>query len=152
MVGITPRCAMRSRRARGYVVDIPENSSANTPTPYLLKALVRTAYLRGSETAFSSAWVRAPAYTSHRPTSGDAPIQEGTPILGILLPTSGDCLNAPIATRGVGSLLYRRNEGIGHQVPTSDVDRDPRPRAPLPSLGAAGFTPRRLPRALPDCA
>ena len=136
---------MRNRRAWGFIVDISENSSANTPTPYLLTAAVRLRYLRDGETESSFVWVRVPTYTPNCLTSVDAPIYEGTPIFGILLPTFGDSPNAACATWEVGTLAQWRSEGTGPASFTSDIDPDPWSRAPLPSPAASGFFAKKTP-------
>ena len=46
---------MRNRRARGHIVDISANYSADTPTPYLFTAVVLAVCLRSDETDFSFA-------------------------------------------------------------------------------------------------
>ena len=143
---------MRNRRAWGFVVDISANSSANTPTPYLLTAAVRVRYIREGGAEFSFAWVRVPTYKPNCLTSVAAPIREGTPIFGISLPTFGDFAIATFDTWEVGTLSHWRTEGIGQESFTSDVDLDPWSWATLPSLGASGFYTKRLPRASRVCA
>ena len=138
---------MRNRRAWGYVVDISQHTSENTPTPYLFTSVVRMAYLLDGETDFSFARERVPTYAPNCLTSEDVPIQECSPLFGILLPTFGSCTDATFATWEKGSRADWRNEGLRPAVFTSDVDLDPWSRAPLPSLCASCFfTKKTSPR------
>ena len=147
---LSMRCARRNRRSRGYVADISMCSSGNTSTPYLFTAVERLVYIRGGEAEFIFVWERAPTYASNCLASADVPIQEGTPIAGIPLPTFGSYTDAAFATWERGSLSEWGNEGLGPSVSTSDVDTDPWSWAPLPSLGASAR--RKLRRLPPDCA
>ena len=124
LVGLSPRCAIRNRCARDFIVDISENSSANTHTPYLLAAVVRAIYLRVGVSEFSFYMVRVPKYTPNSIASADAPMRDVTPIFGILLPSFGDFPNAICATWEVGSLAQRRPGCLGPTVFTSDADLD----------------------------
>ena len=143
---------MRNRRAWGYVVDISQHTSENTPTPYLFTVVARLAYLRGGETDFSSARARVPTYAPNFLTSEDAPIQERTPSFDIRLPTFGSYTDAAFATWETGSLAGWRNEGLRPAVFTSDVCLDPWSWAPLPSLGDSAFFTKKLLRVSPACA
>ena len=67
------------------------------------------------------------------------PIHEGSPIFSILLPTFGNYTDATFATWEAVALSAWMSEGAGPAVLTSDVDLDPWPCAPLPTLGASGF-------------
>ena len=103
-VGLSPRCAMRNRRARRFVVDISEDSPANATAPYLLTAMARVVCIRGNEAEFSFSRVKVHTYTSNWLTSADVHIQEGAPIFGILLPTFGDYVEVTFDTCGGESL------------------------------------------------
>ena len=93
---------------------------------------------------FSFAWVRVPTYTSTNClTSVDFLIQEGSPICGIPLPTFGDYADATFSNLEVGAPIHRENEGVWHAVFTPDVDLDPWSRAPFPSIGASGLSPKK---------
>ena len=143
----TPRPAWNFRPAAlcvtvargGYIAYLSTNTSANTPTPHLFAEVARLLYLREGESEFSFARARVPTYSPNCLTSADVPIQEGTPIFGILLPTFGTYAGATFATWEAGALASWMSEGVGPAVFISDVDLDPRSWATLPSLGASGF-------------
>ena len=96
-------------------------------------------YIREGATEFSIAWASVPTHAPNCQTSADAPVQGGTPIYGILLPTCGSYTDAIFATWEVGTLAGWRNDGLGPAVFTSDVGLVPWSWGPLPSLGASGF-------------
>ena len=90
VVELSPRCAMVGRCARGYVVDISGNFSANETTPYLLAVASRIVRIRGGESEFRFSWVWGNTYTANFITSVDVPIRDGAPIFGIVIPAIGE--------------------------------------------------------------
>ena len=136
---LSPRCAMRNHRARGYIADISTNNSANTQTTYLFTAAVRLVYLREGGSEFSCAWARVPTYSPNCLTSVDVPTHEVSPAFGTLLPTFGSYDDATFATWEVGTLSIWMHEGLEPAVFTSDVDLGPWAWAPLPSIGNSVF-------------
>ena len=134
---------MRNRRTRGHIADISKNTSTNAPTPNLFTAIVRAMNIRGGETECSFVWARVPTYASNCLTSVDFPVQGGTPIYGIILPAFGSYTDAIFATCEAGKLAGWGNEGLGPAVFTSDADLAPWSWAPLPSLGAPGFSSKK---------
>ena len=147
-----PRCDMRNRRTRDYIADISHDISANTPTPYLFTAVVRLAYLREGETEFSFAWAMVPTYASNCLTSADVPIQEGAPIVGILLPTFGSYTDAAFSTCGAvlsssgETRVYAPLSSLPTWIPTHGRVR------PYIRLALPVSSRRKLRRVSPACA